>query len=75
MKITVRECEDGLAVVDGRLRLLEGLKHNGAVTVHNISTGADMQVHQVGYELLALTEEQTKEVETVAALIIYAAMK
>lgn len=70
-----REEGGGLKVVSGHMRLQTMLSVNGKASVQNMQTGEQLEVHEVGGRLLALTEDAAATVESAAAALISNAAK
>lgn len=65
----------GLEVVAGLVRLKAMLDVQGKAWVHNTSTNEQLEVHEVGGQLVALTPDAVAAVQSVAAAAISNAAK
>jgi len=76
MSIYVRNAAGGgLEIVAGQIRLKAMLKVQGKAFVHNTSTNEQLEVHEVGGQLVALTPDAVAAVQSVAAATISNAAK
>ena len=76
MTIYVNKDEGGaLNVVTGHMQLQATLSVNGKASVQNMHTGEQLEVHEVGGQLLALSEDAAAAVESAAAAAISTAAK
>lgn len=76
MSIYVRNADGGgLEVVAGQIRLKAMLEVKGKAWVHNSSTNEQLEVHEVGGQLVALTHHAVAVVQFVAATAISNAAK
>ena len=60
----------GLEVVAGQLRLQAMLEVQGKAWVQNTSTNEQLEVHEVGGQLVALTPDAAAAVQSVAAVAL-----
>ena len=76
MTIYVKNVEGGsLEVVTGHMRLQVQLQVEGKALVQNMATGVQLEVHEVGGELVALTQEAAAAVQSAADVVITHAAK
>lgn len=76
MSIYVRNAAGGgLEVVAGQIRLKAMLEVQGKAFVHNTSTNEQLEVHEVGGQLVALAPDAVATVKSVAAATISNAAK
>lgn len=76
MTIYVKKVGGGsLEVVSGHRRLQAMLSVNGKASVQNMQTGEQLEVHEVGGKLVALTDDAAAAVQFAAAAISHAAKR
>ncbi|SFF32581.1 hypothetical protein [Paracidovorax wautersii] len=76
MTIYVKEAEGGgFEVVAGQLRLNVMLEVQGKAWVQNLTTGEQLEVHEVGGQLMALTLGASAAVQLAAATVVSNAAK
>ena len=76
MTIYVKNSDGGgLEIVAGQRRLKAMLEVQGKAWVHNTSTDVQLEVHDVGGQLVALTPDAAAAVQSVAATAISNAAK